>query len=166
MAETDPRLDQILEALGQLTAVVGALAQHVALADTGAGAPSTPPVALHLTQEDPYLDLVPANDDNLLRRTRLAQALEILGTPAGAALVNTGARGFYRGLERDEGQERHSIPRHIAVQLVEDALLEDPREAGDMGLDLLKIWEEDEDVAIERAPVIHANKVAGSPASL
>lgn len=165
MAESDPRLDQILDALGQLTAVVGALAQHVALADTVAGAPPEP-VKLELSQEDPYLPLVPADDDNLLRRTRLAQALGILGTPAGAALVNTGARGFYRGLERDEGQERLAIPRHLGVQLVEDALLEDVREAGDMGLDLLKIWDEDEDVAIARAPVIEAVKVAGAPASL
>ncbi len=152
MAESDPRLDQILEALGQLTTVVGALAQHVASADTGASAPAPP--TFELTQDDPYLPLLPTSDDNLLRRTKLAQDLGVLGSPGGAALIDGGARGFYRGLERDEGQLRIELPRHLAVRLVEDALGEDPREAGDMGLDLLSIWEDDEDSALARAPVV------------
>ncbi len=97
---------------------------------------------------------MPVNDENLLRRTKLAQSLGVLGGPAGQALIEGGARGFYRGLERDEGQDRIELPRSLATALIEDALAEDPREAGHMGMDLLNIWEEDEDHALARAPVI------------
>lgn len=149
MSPADTRLDDILAALGQLTSVVGALAQHVAqsTADSGARAPSPADdgeVTFVVTQDDPYLDLVPMDDENATRRTRLAAELGVLGQPAGAELVQWGARGFYRKLERDEGQVRIELPRDLARRLVEDALGEDPREAADMGADLLCIWDAEE----------------------
>lgn len=160
---TDDKLDTLLDAVGKLTEVVGALAQHVALADTGAGAPTPEPVELHLSQDDPYEPLVPVNDDNLSRRTMLAHRLGILGNPAGAELVQHGARGFYRRLDKDPdaGEVRlgEHIPRPLLMLLVEDALLEDPREAADMGLDLLKVWDADEAPAPgEAATLVHMDK--------
>lgn len=160
---TDDKLDTLLEAVGKLTEVVGALAQHVATTDTGASAPTAPPVTLNLTQDDPYLPLVPVNDDNMSRRLQLANQLGIIGNPAGAELVEHGARGFYRRLDKDAdaGEVRlgEHIPRALLMLLVEDALLEDPREAADMGLDLLKVWDADEAPAPGDAQVVvHMDK--------
>lgn len=146
---TDEKLDALLGAVSQLTTVVGALAQHVAQgADTAASAPDAEPPAppnFVLKQDDPYEPLVEMTDDNVVRRTRLAAELGILGTEPGRELVEHGARGFYRRLEREDGQERIVMRRDLARRLVEDALLEDPREAADMGADLLKVWEQDEE---------------------
>lgn len=148
MAPTsDEKLDALLNAVGQLTTVVGALAQTVAqsTADSAAGVPApSDEVTFVVTQDDAYLPLVPRTDDNLLQRTKLAAELGVLGTPAGAELVEHGARGFYRSLDRDEGSERIELPRDLARRLVEDALAEDPREAAHMGRDLLCVWDQDE----------------------
>ena len=147
----DPRVDSLIEQMSALTLAVGALAEHVARADSPGSAPApvdAPPLPV-FTQDDGYEDLTPMNDENCARRTRLASELGILGTEPGRELVEHGARGFYRRLERPEGQERIELPRDLARRLVEDALLEDAKEAADMGADLLKFWVEDDSETFE-----------------
>lgn len=160
MTEPDPRIDAILAAISQLTTVVGALAQHVASADTAASASDVRlPV---LSQDDGYAALCPLDDENATRRTRLAADLGILSTPGGEELIRHGARGFYRALHREEGRERIELPVTLARRLVEDALLEDHKEAADMGADLLKIWEADDaDDFVSRGGVNVLAKVKG-----
>jgi len=142
---TDEKLDALLGAVAQLTTVVGALAQTVAVQPDPAASAPAPDTALPvMTLDDGYADLVYMNEENIHRRTRLAVVLGIHGTEPGRELVEHGARGFYRRLEREEGQERLQFRRDHARMLVEDALLEDPKEAADMGADLLKVWDQDE----------------------
>ncbi len=91
--------------------------------------------------EDPgYSALCPRTPENQGRRVELALALQCVGTPAGAALLAGGARGFFRSLEREDGQPTHNLPQHIAQLLVADAALEDSREAIEMSHELLKVW--------------------------
>lgn len=146
MAEAPDKLDLILMALQGLSTDVGALAERVAEIEAGASsAPAFEPFTM--TNTHSFEPLVPLDDDNELPRYKMCKAIGILGTPAGEAYMAGGARGFYRGLDRDEGQERLRIPRGVALALVEEAGLEDAQEAIDMGADLLKVWpEEDEGI--------------------
>lgn len=143
----DPRMDTILSALAQLTTVVGSLAESVAqIADNGSGpaasgAGSMDVSHIKFSTDHGYADLVPLGPDNVERRTRLANDLGILGDPAGAELIQWGARGFYRKLDKDEGQDRIEMRRDLATRLVQDAQDEDVREAQDMGRDLLAVWD-------------------------
>jgi fermentation-respiration switch protein FrsA (DUF1100 family) len=145
MAPTEPSNADILAALGQLVTVVGSLAETVAqLADPGSGpaAPAQPSAAHIKFSTDPgFAPLVPLDGDNVDRRTRLADDLGILGEPLGAELIRHGARGFYRLLDRDNDRCENPVRRDLAIRLVEDATLEDPEEAKDMGRDLLMVWD-------------------------
>lgn len=141
---TDEKLDALLAAVGGLTTAVGELVGQIGAQPTAAAAPPSPAPTFELTQDDGYSALVEMDDSNIVRRTQLAADLGILGTEPGAELVKHGARGFYRRLMRDEGQDRLEFRRDHARRLVEDALLEDVKEANDMGADLLKVWDADE----------------------
>lgn len=149
--EPQPSNADILAVLARLSTVVESLAQTVALqAGTGSG-PAAPDLPLpEFTLESGYAELVPLDSENVERRTRLAADLGILADVSGAELIQWGARGFYRKLERDEGQERLIIRRDLAVRLVEDAQLEDVDEAQSMGRDLLAIWEPDDEATTTR----------------
>ncbi len=140
--DSDPRLDTILTALGQLTTVVGSLAASVAqIADRPSDpAAPPPPTTVALTQDPGYSPLTPRSPDNQGERIQAALELGILGTPAGLELVEWGARGFYRKLEREDGQLSLNIPRHVSLMLVKQAAAEDRREGEDMSADLLKVW--------------------------
>ncbi len=139
MAESDPRIDAILFAIGELTRVVGALVERDAQV---AISPSAPTVT-SLTQDAGYAPLVQTgSDEEVTRRYKLVRMVGLsIGTDAANALMDGGARGYYRGLARDEGQHRLALPRATALALIEDAMLEDQREAVDMSHDLLKVWE-------------------------
>lgn len=136
----DPTMQEVLAAIGGLAKTVEALSERVAhIADT----PSVPTVVdpdfvpFVMTQESSYAPLVPTNDDNELRRFKLAQALGILHEPSGRELLEHGARGFWRKLDLGDQLAYEVIPRPIAVSLVMDAELEDPHEAQSMGAELL-----------------------------
>lgn len=148
---TDDKLDALLGAVGALVTTVGSLAESVAqLADPGSG-PAPEPLPLpEFTLESGYAELVPLDSTNVERRTRLAADLVILADVSGAELIRWGARGFYRRLERDEGQERLTIRHDLAVRLVQDAELEDVAEAQAMGRDLLARWDPDEEATTTR----------------
>lgn len=139
----DDKLDTVLAALAQLTEVVGSLASSVAqIADRPSGSAAPAERAPTQLVEDPgYSELTPRSPENQGRRVELALALGIVGQPAGEALIEWGARGFFRGLEREEGQLALNLPIDIARRLVADASLEDPREAIEMSHELLKVWD-------------------------
>lgn len=143
MAPAEPSNADIFAALGQLVTTVGSLAESVAqLADHGSG-PAPEPLPLPVFSNEPdFAPLAPLDADNVERRTRLAADLGILGEPAGAELVQWGARGFYRKLERNDGQERIHMRRDLAVRLVQDAESEDLAEAQAMSRDLLAFWDD------------------------
>lgn len=133
----------ILSALGQLTASVDALGEKLA---HQAEPPSAPAefIPFEMSQDHGYAPLVAANADNELGRFKLAQSMGILGAPAGEELLARGARGWYRRLDRSEGQLIHEIyPRDIRMALVIDADSEDSREAIDMATDLLPVLADD-----------------------
>lgn len=151
MVPIEPSNSDIFAALGQLVTVVGSLADTVAqLADGGSG-PAAPALPLPVfTQEPGFAPLAPLDSDNVERRTRLAADLGILAEVSGAELIQWGARGFYRKLDRDEGQERLIVRHDLAVRLVQDAEAEDVAEAQAMGRDLLARWEPDEEATTTR----------------
>lgn len=142
--------ERILAALAQLTVVVGELAAKV----EGAAPIATRDLShIHLTQDSGYVPLVPSEDANVPARYRLGKMLHLTpGSPAMCALMDGGARGFYRGLAREEGQLRVELPRDTALALIADANTEDPREALDMSHDLLKVWQPTE------APIIGVDR--------
>lgn len=138
----DTKLDTVLAALAQLTNVVGSLAESVAqIADRPSG-PATPPerTVVQLVEDTGYSPLTPRSPENQGERVNLALLLNVVGTPGGAELLEHGARGFYRRLEREDGQLTLGIPRDAAVLMVEQAAREDQREAVEMSADLLKVW--------------------------
>lgn len=139
------RIDRLAAQMEQLIGVVGALAETVALqADIQASAPAAAPARTELHADEGHLPLVPLSADNKVERLTLAHELGVLGTPGGDALLAGGARGFFRGLDREEGQLAITLPRAWSVRLIEEATLEDPREAIEMGHELLKVWDSDE----------------------
>ncbi len=138
----DTKLDTVLAALAQLTTVVGSLAESVAHmadrpSDPAAPAPRAP---VQLVEDEGYKPLTPRTPENQGERVNAALMLNLIGTPAGAELLANGARGFYRKLEREDGQLQLGIPCDIALLLIEQASREDPREAQEMSADLLKVW--------------------------
>lgn len=134
----------ILAALQQLTTVVGALDEKLAHFAEPSSVPAAPAfVPFEMTQAHGYNPLVPMNEENELRRFKIAQALGILGTPPGDALLSGGARGFYRNLDLGDRMPYEVIPREIGVQLVVDADSEDSREAIDMASNLLPVLSDD-----------------------
>lgn len=126
--------------IGELTAAVGALTERVA---QGADPPSAPARDLsHIvfSTESGYEPLVPMNEENQERRARLAISLGVFGEPAGATVMNEGARGLYRQLDRGDGGPPKIADPAIRM-MIADAGLEDEREAIEMSHDLLKVWD-------------------------
>lgn len=143
----DPRIDALMEMVAGLAATVGQLAETVALQAGAASAPPAPGTRdlshIVFTQTHGYAPLVPvaeAGEEAEYRRYRLAKALNIIGSHAGQELIEHGARGFYRKLQREEGQVQLNIPPNIARLLIEDACTEDEAEGREMSEDLLKVW--------------------------
>lgn len=139
----DPRIDALIEHMAALTGVVGQLAQVVA-AQTAAPAEAAPrpPVNLNMTQDSGYAPLAGPGPDNERRRWKLAKALGY--GPSGPELdtiLEHGARGYYRKLERPDGVVRLEIPLAHAHALIADAELECPLESKGMGMDLCQVWD-------------------------
>ncbi len=155
------KLDSVLAALAQLTTVVGSLAESVAhMADHPSGPAATPERApVQLVEDVGYAPLTPRSPENQGERVSLALMLDLVGTPAGAELLAHGARGFFRKLEREDGQMQLGIPRDIALLMIEQAGREDVREAQEMSEELLKVWAPtDMPVAGVDAPTVAVSK--------
>lgn len=135
-------LDDILAAVGALAETVKAQGEQIA-ALAGATVPADAAEDLsHIVFEQgngAYAPLVELGAGNQSRRLLLAQMWELGSSEAGAVL-DSGARGLYRKLERPENLDGPLLARHIALAMVGDALTEDALEAADMGADLLKDW--------------------------
>lgn len=152
----DPTMEQLLALVGSIAEsvkaqgeTVAALSERVAqLADSPGAATVSPEfVPFVMSQESAYAPLVPTDDDNELRRFKLAQALGILHEESGRELLAHGARGFFRKLDLGDQMVHELIPRHLGVQLVQDAELEDIAEAQNMGMALLPMLSQDDVMA-------------------
>lgn len=140
MAQQAERFDAMIDKVDALSDTVAQLADRA----DGASAPSYDVSHIQMTQEQPYAPLVPRNDENEFRRFKLARDLGLIGHPEGQTIIESGGRGYYREYQiAHEDAEREVWPTHKARLLIEDALVECPLEAADMGADLLLVWDDE-----------------------
>lgn len=131
-------MSSMIDKVDTLSDTVAQLAERA----EGASAASHDVSHIHMSNEAPYAPLVPPDDENEFRRYKLVKALGLLGTPEQQIILDEGGRGYYRHYQLGN-PEREIWPNHMARLVIEDALVECPLEAADMGADLMLQWDDD-----------------------